>query len=277
MISSPSNKVDRDDRFGRYWITRKQDRVKLFLRKKRGIMRKSILIVLLVLMNTISLQAETCIRTKEHTDASYHHGTVEPANDSERELWIGDGRIASISDDNHLIFDFPGNKITIIQLRDSSYVEADLPLDMTKIVSPEMVQRMAMFPTTGEVKALDEKKKIEGRECDCYMVVSWIDYMNTRFRETERTSWFTTDLPFDIDILESYHDAVYRMNNFSNEYIEARKAVKGLEIFSESVQYSEGQANKSTAQVIEIEEKDPPGNIYTIPDGFVKKDVLTAR
>ena len=233
--------------------------------------------MLLVLAGAVSVRAETCIKTKEHKDASYHHGTVEPAVDSEREMWIGDGRIAAIDDDHHLIFDFPGNKLTIIQFRDSSYVEAELPLDMTRIVAPEMVQRMAMFPTTGEVKALDEKKDIGGRECGCYMVGSWIDYMGTRFRETERTSWVTTDLPFDIDILESYYDVVFRMQNFSNEYIEARKAVKGLEIFSESVQYSEGQANKSTSEVIGIEEKDPPEGIYMIPEGFVKKDVLTPR
>ena len=240
-------------------------------------MRKSILIMLLVLVSAVSLQAETCIRAKEHTEASYSHGTVEPAADSESEVWIGDGRIAAIDDDYHLIFDFPGNTLTIIQFRDSSYIEAELPLDMTRIVAPEMVQRMAMFPTTGEVKVLDEKKEIGGRECGCYMVGSWIDYMGTRFRETERTSWITTDLPFDIDMLESYYDAVYRMNNFSNEYIEARKAVKGFEIFSESVQYSEGQANKSTSEVIGIEERDPPAGIYMIPEGYVKKDVLTAR
>ncbi len=240
-------------------------------------MRKSILIMALVLAGSVSLQAETCITTREHTDASYHHGTVDPATDSEREVWVGDGRMASIGEDYHLIFDFEGNKLTIIQFRDTSYVEAELPLDMTKIVAPEMVQRLAMFPTTGEVKPLDKKKDIGGRECVCYMVGSWIDYMGTRFRETERTSWVTTDLPFDISLLEPYYDAVFRMNNFSDEYLEARKAVKGLEILSESIQYSEGQANKSTAEVLKIEEKDPPEGVYSIPEGFVKKDFLTLR
>ncbi|MBN2183913.1 MAG: hypothetical protein JW746_01145 [Candidatus Krumholzibacteriota bacterium] len=240
-------------------------------------MRKSIFIVLLLLAGAVSLNAETCITTKEHTDASYHHGTVEPASDSESEVWIGEGRIASIGEDHHLIFDFPGNRLTIIQLRDSSYVEAELPLDMTRIVAPEMAQRMTMFQTTGEVKALDEKKDIGGRECVCYFLGSWIDYMGTRFRETERTSWVTTDLPFDIVMLESYYDAVFRLNNFGSEYIEARKAVVGLEIFSESIQYSEGQANKSTAEVVEIAEKDPPAGVYTVPEGYVKKDVLTPR
>ena len=74
--------------------------------EKRRIMRKSILIMALVLAGSVSLQAETCITTREHTDASYHHGTVDPATDSEGELWIGGGRMASIDEDYQLIFDF---------------------------------------------------------------------------------------------------------------------------------------------------------------------------
>ncbi|MBN2071720.1 MAG: hypothetical protein JW814_09715 [Candidatus Krumholzibacteriota bacterium] len=240
-------------------------------------MLKSIMTAILVVISAVSLKAETCIRMKDHTDASYHHGTIDPAVDSESELWIGEGRIASISDNYHLILDLSSNILTIMQMSDSTYVETELPLDMAKVVSPERMQRLAMYPTKGEVKPAGKTKKIDGRECLCYNLVSWIDYRGTRYRETEISSWFTTDLPFDPAVLEKYHDTVYRMNNLSDDYREARMAAKGLEIFSESTQYAEGQARKGISEVAGIEEKDPPENVYTVPGWFKKSDFLSFR
>ncbi len=238
-------------------------------------MRKLILITLVVLIQSATIQADICIRLKEHTDASYHHGTVEPAIDSETEIWIGNEKIIVLDQDRHLILDLPGKILTIIDIRDSSYVETGLPLDMTKIVPEEMLPRLAMFPTTGEISKLEETKKLNGRKCQGYLISSWVMYQGTRYREAERRTWVTTELPFDVIILDIFHDTIYKMRNYTGDYIEAMKILKGLEIASESIEYSEGQAKKSFTEIVGIKEKNPPDSIFMIPESYEKKEKLT--
>jgi len=237
-------------------------------------MRRLTLFVLCLAFVPAALRADTWMRVREHTEASYHHGTVDPAVDSETEIWIGVGRIASIDKDRHYIMDMTAGRVIVAEKADTAYVETALPFSLSVILPEEVRPRAAMFQTTGEVTRLEETKMIGGRMCRGWMVHSWIDYLETRFNETERTVWIAEDLPVGEKVLDTYYDVVWRMNNFNDGFVAALKGMGGWEMMTESVTYSEGQAVKSYSLVEEIAEKEAPAGVYEVPGGYRKKEFI---
>lgn len=240
----------------------------------RRLMRRLTLFILCLAFVPAVSRADTWLRVREHTDASYHHGTVDPAVDSESEIWIGVGRIAFIDKDRHCIIDMTAGRVIVAEKADTAYVETTLPFSLSVILPEEVRPRAAMFQTTGEVTRLEETKMIGGRMCRGWMVHSWIDYLETRFNETERTTWIAADLPVDEEILDAYYDVVWRMNNFSDGFTAALKGMGGWEMMTESVTYSEGQVAKAYSLVEEIAEKAAPAGVYEVPEGYRKKEFI---
>jgi hypothetical protein len=240
-------------------------------------MKKIIGLLLVLAIWALPAMADSYIKMQDHTDASYHHGNQVPASDTESELWVGDGKIVYITETRRYILDVENGKAYIMEMADTAYVETDLPLDNTKIFPPEYVQRLGMFPTTGELKSLEGKKKIDGKDCRSYMIHFWVDYMNAKYNETERTVWVTDDFPFAKKYSDAFMGTFLTLNNFKPELIAQILEAGGWDMLSESIRFSEGQQTLSNSSVIEFEERKPEVDIYTIPDGFRKKEFLNPR
>ena len=237
-------------------------------------MRKATILLLAAVFIAPSASADTCFKIKSHTDANYHHGAMVPAEDSETELWVGEGRMAFIDEDRHLIFNLEDSTLVILEPADSGYVETALPLDLTKIVPPDFVQRLAMFPYTGEVSPLEGTKEVLGRKCRSFMLHHWIDYNQAKYNETERTVWVCDDLGIGSDYAGTWLRTMYTMSNFKPELVDAIVDAGGWDLLSTSVRYSEGQQVKSSREVLEISETEPGDDVYSIPGYFKKKDFI---
>ncbi len=240
----------------------------------RRVMRRLTLFLFCLAFVPAASRADTWMKVREHTDANYHHGTEDPAVDSESEIWIGEGRIASIDKDRHYIIDMTAGKVIIVEQADTAYVETALPFALSVILPEQVRPRAAMFQTTGEVTKLEGTREIGGRRCEGWIVHSWIDYQEVKYNETERTTWIAKDLPISGRDLETYYDVVWKLNNFNDGFVAALKGMGGWEMLTESVTYSEGNAVKSSSQVVEVAEKDAPAGIFTIPQGYRKKEFI---
>ena len=240
-------------------------------------MRRVTILLLALILLPATVSADLYLRTMIHTDATYHHGAVVPAEDSETELWIGDGKMSYDDESRRFLFDLDEGKLIIMEMADSGYVETDLPLDLTKIVPPDYVERLAMFPITGKVSILGETREVRGRECRSYMIYHFIDYNDIKYNETERTVWACDDLGIDERFEKAWLATMFTMNNFKPELIEQIVEAGGWELLSSSVRYSEGQQVHSGREVVEIEEREPPEGVYTVPSWFRKKDYINPR
>lgn len=245
--------------------------------RMRGRMKKISIMLAVLLLLSVSADADTYVKIKEHRDEYYHHGTVDPAEDDVTELWIGDGRMAMIDGDRHVIIDREKGKLFVIEFTDTAYVETALPFTLADLVPEEFIPRLAMFPTVGEVKDLGETKKIDGRECSAYQLNSWVMYQGTKFNETERKVWATRDIPFDGQMASEYIGLLCKFSNFGEDLLEQVMAIDGFELLSEGVRYAEGQAINSSRKVVEMEEKDPPHDVYTVTNDYRKKDKISVR
>jgi hypothetical protein len=234
-----------------------------------------LLVVLFACMVTAPAGADICVKQKSHMDEYYYGGTVTPEDNSESEIWLGDRKMAVYSPNSIVIVDVGKGILVYANTRDSSYVETTLPFDWTNVVDEETAGRLARYQTEGTVKSTGETKKIQGRKCELYEVNTWIEDGGTQFNHRDQRVWMTTDLPIDWDVYDKINTIGLVLQNYDDGLIEAMSAVRGVRFETDADVYQQGFSVKSVETAVEIIEKTPDKDVYSLPAWFTKKDQLT--
>lgn len=238
---------------------------------------KTVFAIFLMLTIPLAAGADLCVKQNSHTDSYYYGGVTNPSEDEESVMWISADKVAVTGETRSVIIDLPAKSMFFINHNDSTYAEMTLPMDWSQVVDPQLLARLNMFKRQGEIKATEEKKKIGEWECEGYEVSSWIPYMDTRFDEREMTVWVTEDVPIDLGKYNEMTTELYKLRNYSDAMIEEMKKIEGVEVASEGVIYMRGFTVNTEDKLIEMFEEDPPPDVYSVPKGYSKKDILTIQ
>ena len=238
-------------------------------------MKRLIALFALWLLVPLTVHGALYIKQKEHTDAHYHHGSIDPEVNRDIEQWISGKRMAMEFENRKIIIDLAKKKMVILLKDKKEYVEADLPLDLAAVVDESIVPLIQMYKTTGEVETLEEKKELPEGPCRGYRITSWIPYEGTRYNETEMVSWVTEKVKVDLDTYTDLVTEFYRLENLHEDFIKIAREIKGLSLQSASTRYAEGNAVTTTSSVVTMEEREAPEGLFAVPEGFSKKDKLT--
>jgi hypothetical protein len=221
------------------------------------------------------LYSDSFIKEKLHTDSYYNSGLVQPAEDSEREIWIGKKKLCTLREDWKIVLDMNKNKMFIINRQDSSFVECGLPFEWSNVVTEELVGLLKVFETKGSVRKTGNTKKIREWDCDEYEVNSYIIYEGSKFNETDSKLWASGNFLADKENYAKMVKIMRKFANYDSSYIEQLSQIEGYQVSLESFFYPKGFSVSSNRKVIEVIEKDPPAEIYEVPAGYVKKEYLT--
>lgn len=238
-------------------------------------MRWKVVLIAAALVLPLCASADTYVKIARHADGYYRGGQVAPPVDETQEIWIGPTRIAYITGSQKMLLDAEKSSFVFVNLNSNIYAETALPLDLSKLFGEQDFARLQMFQRTGEVKALDGKKSINDRECSAYAMSDWIMYQGGKVNEREVTRWVTTDVPFDHEKFNALFFNLLKLSNLADDYIGKIKAIKGFQVANEETTYAEGMALTTTTKVVEMAEKEPPADIYAIPEGCTKKETLS--
>jgi hypothetical protein len=179
--------------------------------------------------------------------------------------------MAYITPNRQVIIDTGQNLISIINLTDKTYVQTEMPIDLTKIIPEQLLSMLGGYKTRGTVKALEETKKIN--QWNCYGYEIKVEAPTPM----ELKVWATTDIPLDWGKYNNVMNNIRKLGNYSLEYIEALKTIKGVGIVTDVTVFLQGSTIKSVGKVTEISSKEPPKGTYTIPEDCKKKDQLTLQ
>jgi hypothetical protein len=219
--------------------------------------------------------ADTLIKQRAHTDEYYYGGRVTPAEDRVNELWIGSDRIAYLSAERHIIVDAEKNTLTFVNRVDSTYVEADLPFEWSKLVPEQMEATLARYRTHGHVQPSETKKTIGRWECHRYDVTSWIDTDSGKYNERDSRIWVTQDLPIDWTRYRALNLHLLKLLNYDDDLVAALDEVPGFVVHEEADRYVHGFSVRSFEEVFEVEETTPRADVHSVPATFKKKEVLS--
>jgi hypothetical protein len=240
-------------------------------------MRWKVFLVALALLAPLSAAADTHIKIERHTDGYYRGGRMNPEVDETRELWVGENKMAYETDTQKFVLDAEAGKLWFINLRDNSYAETPLPLDMSKLFAEEDFARLQMFKRTGEVKKTDESKKIGEWQCSAYDLHDWYPYQGGRVSEREVRMWVAAEVPFDLEKFDAMFSNLITLENFEEDYGEQVLAIGGFRIATEETTYAEGIAIKTTTKVVDMTEAEPPTDAYALPEGCTRKETLSLQ
>ena len=234
-------------------------------------MKKIAVYVLCLFVFTVFIAADIHIQEKTHTDSYYYGGTVQPASDSTIEIWLKDNRLAYITPGRIVLVEQNTKLISIINRREKTYVQTSLPLEMKNIVSAEILAMLQSRQVAGEVKETGENKKINSWQCVGFEVQVSQPYA------LEIKHWATVDVPFNWKKLNEMFSDIRKLGNYSDTYIEQLRQIKGFVVCSDVEIFLQGTSFGSKSQVLEISRKNPPADVYSIPDGFKKNEQLTIQ
>jgi hypothetical protein len=236
-------------------------------------MKKLIAVLSVVLAASLSLSADVYIKSTTHQDAMTVMGQTTPAKDSVSEQWIGDDKFANVSPDQSMIIDLKKNMAWIVSHKDKTYVEAPLPLDLSKLLPPEMAAFAGMMKMSATVAPNSETKTIGQWKCQGYTMT-----MSMMGQPITTKIWASTDVGFDSDAFNSRI-----MGNLlkgtgmmlDDASIKEFGKIKGFQIASETTGNIMGAAMHSTTEVQEISKKSAPAGIYAVPAGYAKSATLS--
>jgi hypothetical protein len=239
-------------------------------------MKKLIFVVTLVVISLAFLNADVYIKTNTHTDAFEMMGKKQPAKDQVSEQWLGDNKFAQISENQAMVMDLSKNVIYVIYPGTKTYVEAKLPLDISKLLPEQMAAMMDMMKMTLTVNPTTETKKIGDWNCKGYDVTMSMQMMTMKMK-----SWVTKDVPFD---WKAFYDKMYpyvmKLSGglgLDENALKEFKKFDGFQVAMEMTMNLMGKDMKTTSQVVEISKKPAPAGTYSVPEGYTKQDKLTIR
>lgn len=227
--------------------------------------------LLLLDHSKILAQADIHIRKRVQTDAVYDIGTVFPAETTEREVWLGNKQMAYITRSMVVIIDNNKNLVSILNRKAKTYVESPFPLDMSKIISRHLFSKIQSYRINGVVKMNKALRQIEEKNCNLYEIIMDFPYPK------EIKVWTTVDMPFDWRNIRKLQSIIWKLNNYSSEFIGMLDTIKGYGILSHESMWMDGTELKEICEVIEVVECHPQNDVYMIPEEYTKTETLSLQ
>ena len=174
-----------------------------------------------------------------------------------------------ISQEQSMIMDIKAQKLYMVNHGNKSFIETSLPVDMTKLMPEQMEQMMKgmMESMTITVQPNGQTKKVINWNADGYDVKITVMGM-----EMKMIFWASKDVPFDWKNYSDLYSELYKAQfRVGEKFMEAFKKVQGFPVATEM----DAMGMKMTTTTVEISQKTPGPDTYSVPTGYTKKDKLS--
>ncbi|MBU1338972.1 MAG: hypothetical protein KKD56_07895 [Acidobacteria bacterium] len=235
-------------------------------------MKKTILIISLVLVCGLFLSADVYIKQNTHSDAVQIMGQSTPEKNEVNHMWIGKNKMAMHGKDGSFIVDLDKKHVLMINHSNKTYIPMTIPIDLDAYFPPQLMQMMGDVKVS--ISPTGNSKTIGTWKCEEYTME-----MNMMMFTTKGTIYATTDVPFDWkeyqqEMYASFAQATMRL---SEESVMEFQKIKGFQIQTEMIVNMMGTEMKTVQIVEEIAKKDAPAGTYDAPSDYTKQDKFSLQ
>ena len=237
-------------------------------------MKRILASVLLVLLASPAFAADVLVKIKTHSDAMAAAGQSQPARDGTAEQWYGPGKTAQSSGDTGFIVDLDKAMGYMVNHRAKSYVPLPVPIDIVKVLPPEVAQQAAMMQMSATVAPTSEKKTIGSWNC-----TGWDVTLTMMGQPMQLRVWTTTDVPaalleYSAKVTPAFLQGQMRL---TGESAKEFAKIKGFQVATELTADVMGARMRTTTEVVEIVEKAAPAGTFEPPAGYTQKATLSLQ
>jgi len=237
-------------------------------------MKRFLASVLLVLLASPAFAADILVKIKTHSDAMAVGGQSQPARDGTAEQWYGPGKTAQSSGDTGFIVDLDKAMGYMINHRTKSYVPLPVPIDIVKVLPPEVAQQAAMMQMSAIVAPTSGKKTIGSWNC-----TRWDVTLTMMGRPMKLRVWASTDVPaalleYSASVTPAFLQGQMRLTDAS---VKEFAKIRGFQVATELTADMMGARMRTTTEVVEIVEKPAPAGTFAPPAGYTQKTTLSMQ
>lgn len=237
-------------------------------------MKRILAALLIVLAASPAFAADVLVRIKTHSDPMAVGGQSQPARDAVAEQWYGPGKTAQTSGDGGFIVDLAKNAVYMVNHRTKSYVPMTIPIDIVKILPPEVAAQAPMMQMTATVTPTSETKKVGSWTCTGYDVALTMMGMPMAMRVWASTDVPATLLEFSAKVMPVFLQGQMRLTDASMKEF---AKIKGFQVATELTANVMGAQMRTTTEVLEIVEKPAPAGTFEPPAGYTQKSTLSLQ
>lgn len=249
-------------------------------------MKKTILIIILVVFATSFLCADIYVKNMKRTAAFEMMGKKNPEKVEIEERWMAKNKFAAFSKDITFIADFEKDNLFIVIPKLKQYFRFPANIDRAKLqelLPAKVFDIVSSVKISGVKVNLDTGTKKVGnwnwRGSEFEMVIM-VPAINVMPKFTVKI-WTTKDISFDY---ESYTKGmseffkkvilgIVSVDDVSVKEFEKLEKVKGFEVATEVTVSLFGSDIKADTQCLEVAEKPAPEGTYSVPEGFTEKKI----
>ncbi len=232
--------------------------------------RKALLLLALVALLPAAAGADTVLTSKSHTDAFSIMGQNQPAEDRTIQTWIGADRMARLGDKADYIVRLDQSKMYIVDHNDKTFSPIDLPVDLKKILPPEMAQMLeqmsGMMKMDATVTPTDETQKIGEWNAKKYLIG-----VNAMGMNIDIESWHSTDVDVDYSALAKLATHRAALQPQGGDWMKKIAEIPGYPVRQKITMKMMGTPMLSTQELVSVGEKPAPAGTYEVPGGYTEK------
>ncbi|MCX8160213.1 MAG: DUF4412 domain-containing protein [Candidatus Saccharicenans sp.] len=249
-----------------------------------SILRNGTILTCFLLLATVSLQADVYLKQKTHTEGFTIMGQTQPAKDEIKVTWIAKDKSRSDTGDKQTTI-MRLDKGLLYQIDHQKKTYREMPLNIKQMIDEnaaekgeeakefaKMAQEMAeAFAESMEVKVTEtpEKKKIGNWNCRKYIINT-----SMAMGETVSEAWASPEVQIDWKSYLMLTNAMMAgspgFEKMIDKIYKEMSKVKGMIVLQNDTAKVMNTEVKSTTELLEFGEQNPPAGAYDLPAGYKK-------
>jgi len=230
------------------------------------LVRKTLAALFIVLLTAGITAADIKVVKLTHQDGFTIMGQTQPPEDREQTSWIGNDRMYMDQGGTTTIVRLDLMKLYVVDHDTKSYHVLDLPIDLSKLVPPEMQPMLAMMQFEVTVTPSDERKQVGEWDARRYDMT-----MTSQMFSMTSTMWVTKVAGYDP---KAFNDMYVHLNSLQPGMADAVKEmtkIEGLVVEQQGVITMMGNEVGNSEKAISIEDMVAPAGTYDPPADYTEK------
>jgi len=230
------------------------------------IVRKTLAVLFVVLVSAGFAAADIKVVKMTHQDGFTIMGQTQPPEDREQTTWIGDNKMFMDQGSTVTIVRLDLMKLYVIDHDTKSYHVLDLPIDLSKLVPPEMQPMLAMMQFEVTVTPSDEHKQVGEWNARRYDMT-----MTSQMFSMKSTLWATKVAGYDPTAFNDMYVHISSLQPGMGDAVKEMSKIEGLVVEQKGVMTMMGNEIGTSERTVSIEDMPAPAGTYDPPVGYTEK------
>jgi hypothetical protein len=230
------------------------------------LVRRTLTALVVVILSAGIAAADIKVVKQTHQDGFTIMGQTQPPEDKEQTTWIGDDRMYMDQGGTATIVRLDLMKLYVIDHDTKSYHVLDLPIDLTKLVPPEMQPMLAMMQFDVTVTPTEERKQVGEWDARRYDMT-----MTSQMFSMKTTMWVTKVAGYNP---EAFNDMYVHLNSLQPGMADAIKEmtkIEGLVVEQKGVMTMMGNEVGTSEKTLSIDNLTAPPGTYEPSSEYTEK------